>query len=89
MNISDAVKILIKTKDYQKFVLTFAKQKYDEKFPDYPKDGWRSFDSFKIINENTIEISYKFGAGDYEYGDSFQVDITDEIRNDKIKEVLK
>ncbi len=89
MNLIDSIKIVMESKKSRDFILKFAKEKYHEKFPDYPKDGWRSFDTFKIINDHTIEISYKWGAGDYEYDDSFSVDIADEIRNDKIKGVLE
>jgi len=88
MNLSDAIKILVDSEESRKFILKFAKAKYNEKFPDYPKDGWRSFNKFKIINNNLIEISYRFGYGDYEYEDSFQVDLTDEIRNDKLNNIV-
>lgn len=88
MNLADSIKIVMESEKSRKFILKFAKQKYNEKFPDYPKDGWRSFNTFKILSKDVIEISYRFGYGDYEYEDSFEINVSDEIRDEKIESIL-
>jgi hypothetical protein len=78
-----SVKNLIQVKNDQKRLDDFAKARYDENFP----QGWHHYDEFKIINETTLRIKYKHGFGDYEYNESFDVDLTPYYRDEKLEKI--
>jgi len=84
-----SVKNLIQVKNDQKRLDDFAKARYDENFPIDPKklQGWHHYDEFKIINETTLRIKYKHGFGDYEYDESFDVDLTPYYRDEKLEKI--
>lgn len=85
-----SVKNLISVKEDNRRLDDFAKARYDEKFPRDPKkfdQGWHHYDDFKIINENILRVKYKHGFADYEYDDSFDVDLIPYYRDEKLEEI--
>lgn len=85
-----SVRNLISVKEDRKKLNDFAKARYDEKFPrDLKKfdQGWHHYDRFAIIDENTISVEYKYGAGDYEYNESFDVDLIPYYRDEKLEKI--
>lgn len=92
MDIRESIILIMSVSKHQKLINEFARSKYDEKFPSSKRDyiqGWNSYDGFIIISESKIKINYNYGAGDMEFSDSFIVDLTPEIRDNKINEILK
>jgi hypothetical protein len=78
--------------EHTKFVAEYALLKYREKFSPTSTNtngGWRSYSGYVIISEKQIRIDYKYGGGDMEYSDSFIVDITPDIRDQKIEEIIE
>ena len=85
IDLKQSVENLINVKTDQKRLDYFAKERYDEKYPRDPNDqGWHHYDQFKIIDENTIRVIFKYGAGDYDYDGSFDVDMRPYYREEKI-----
>jgi hypothetical protein len=93
IDLKQSVENLINVKSDQKRLDYFAKERYDEKYPEMkitnftrdPNDqGWHHYDQFKIIDENTIRVIFKYGAGDYDYDGSFEVDMRPYYREEKI-----
>ena len=85
-----SVKNLISVKEDRKRLDDFAKARYDENFPIDPKKfdrGWHYYDSCQIINETTLRVKYKHGFGDYEYDDSFDVDLIPYYRDEKLEKI--
>lgn len=53
-----------------------AKELYNEKFPDRPVNvGWHFYDGFSIPEFGTLRVHYKYGGGDMEFSDHFDVKI--------------
>lgn len=85
-----SVKNLISVKKDRKRLGDFAKARYDEKFPHDPKkfdQGWQHYDTFTIIDENTISVEYKYGTGDYEYSAHFDIDLIPYYRDEKLEKI--
>jgi hypothetical protein len=85
-----SVRNLISVKEDRKKLNDFAKARYDEKFPRNAKkidQGWHHYDRFVIIDENTITVEYKYGVGDYEYNESFDVDLIAYYRDEKLEKI--
>ena len=85
--LQNSVRKLISVKEDRKRLVDFAKSRYDENFPRDPKkfdQGWHHYDSYQIINETTLRVKYKHGFGDYEYYDSFDVDLIPYYRDEKL-----
>jgi hypothetical protein len=85
--LEQSIQNLIKVKIDQKRLDDFARERYNEEHPrDYskPSQGYHHYDAFKVIDENTIRIFFKYGAGDYDYDDSFDVDMRPYYREEKI-----
>ena len=81
---------LIKVKSDQKRLDNFSIERYNEEYPrDYSKpiQGYHYYDAFKVIDENTIRIFFKYGAGDYDYDGSFDVDMRPYFRDEKLKDI--
>lgn len=76
---------LINVKIDQKVMDDFARERYNEEYPRDPTDyGYHHYDAFKVIDENTIRVFFKYGAGDYDYDGSFDVDMRPYYREEKI-----
>jgi hypothetical protein len=85
-----SVENLISVKSDQKILDNFAKERYNEEYPrDYskPSQGYHYYDSFKIIDENTIKVFFKYGAGDYDYSGNFDVDLRPYYRDEKLENI--
>ena len=85
-----SVENLISVKSDQKILDNFAKERYNEEYPrDYskPSQGYHYYDSFKIIDENTIKVFFKYGAGDYDYDGTFDVDMRPYYRDEKLEKL--
>jgi hypothetical protein len=85
-----SVKNLISVKEDRKKLDDFAKARYNEKFPrDFKKfdQGWHHYDRSVIIDENTISVEYKYGAGDYDYSGNFNVDLIPYYRDEKLENI--
>lgn len=84
-----SVKNLINTKTDRERLDDFAKARYDETFPNPRKfdQGWHHYDSYQIINETTLRVKYKHGFGDYEYNESFDVDLVPYYRDEKLEKI--
>jgi hypothetical protein len=93
MTIKESVEQLFFSREYRKRVSEYAREKYEEKFPHIVdgkrRQGFHYFDSFEVISEKEVKITYKHGAGEYEYDDYFIVDITEDVRNESINTILK
>lgn len=80
-----SIKNLINVKNDQKVMDDFAHRRYDEEYPrDSNSYGYHHYDTFKVIDENTIRVFFKYGAGDYDYDGSFDVDMRPYYREEKI-----
>jgi hypothetical protein len=85
--LENSIQNLIKVKSDQKRLDDFARERYNEEHPrDYskPSQGYHHYDSFKVIDENTIRVFFKYGAGDYDDDGSFDVDMRPYYREEKI-----
>jgi len=85
-----SIKNLIRVKDDRAKVDDFARERYYEKFPIKERnfDGsWHRYKDFRIINESTLRVNYRHGFADYEYDDSFDVDMTAYYRDEKLKKI--
>ena len=85
-----SVKNLISVKEDRKRLDDFAKARYNEEYPiDYskPRQGYHYYDAFKIIDENTIKVFFKYGAGDYDYDGSFDIDLVPYYRDEKLENI--
>lgn len=85
-----SVENLISVKIDQKRLDNFARERYNEEYPiDYskPRYGYHHYDAFKVIDENTIKIFFKYGAGDYDYDGSFDVDMRLYYRDEKLEKL--
>ncbi len=90
MNIGESIIQLINVRKHNQLVNDFARSKYIEKFPPNKNDqGWHSYKGFQIISETKIEVDYEYGYGDMECSGSFMVDLTTDIRDSKIDEIIK
>lgn len=87
--ISDSIKRLISIKEDQILIDLFARKEFYKKFSS--KDGFKSYKNFTIISETEIEVSYEYGTTDnsYSFIGKFIIDITPEIRDEKISEIIK
>ncbi len=93
MNIQESIRAIMSVSIHTKFVAEFARSKYDEKFPSKRitgnyNQGWNSYKGYTIISDSKIEVKYSYGYGDIEYDDSFTIDLTPEIRDNKIDEII-
>lgn len=76
---------LINVKIDQKVMDDFARERYNEEYPRDPNDqGWHHYDTFKVIDENTIRVFFKYGVGYFDYDGSFDVDMRPYYREEKI-----
>ena len=88
-----SVENLINVKSDQKRLDNFAKERYNEEYPrDYskPNQSYHHYDTFKVIDENTIKVFFKYGsggAGDYDYDGSFEVDMRPYYRDEKLEKL--
>lgn len=93
VNIQESIRAIMSVSTHQKILANFARSKYNEKFPP-PRvtgnynQGWNSYKGFVIISDKEIKVEYSYGYGDMEYDDSFSVDLTSEIRDNKIDEII-
>ena len=93
MNIQESIRAIMSVSNHTKFVAEFARSKYDEKFPS-PRltgnynQGFHCYKGYEILSETKIRVNYSYGAGDIEYDDSFTIDLTPEIRDNKIDEII-
>lgn len=73
----EAIKVVASAKPFNDTLNKFAREKYNEKFKDTPTpyNAFHFYSGFIIINKNTLEVKYTYGAGDIEYDDSFTVTI--------------
>lgn len=91
MNIQESIIAIMNVSAHTKAVEKFARSKYDEKFPffKYNKQGFHYYTGYEIYSDTKIRINYSYGSGEIEYDDSFIIDITPEIRDNKIDEIIK
>lgn len=80
-----SVRNLLKIKEDQKRLDDFAHKRYNEEYPRDPNSyGYHHYDAFKVIDENTIRVFFKYGAGVYDYDGSFDIDMRPYYREEKI-----
>ena len=89
MNIQESIIAIMNVSKHTKAVEEFARSKYDEKFPFLKGQGFHYYTGYEIHSDTKIKINYSYGAGEIEYDDSFTIDITPEIRDNKIDEIIK
>ena len=82
MNISEAVIKLIEVKEAQKVLDTFLENEFN-KIPKQPRT-WKQLKGYRILSPSKISIQYRTGYGGYEFDDDLVIDITDEIRDEKL-----
>ena len=77
MSIKEHIKKVLSVKDSSEALHKFALEKYNEKFANNKVESgtFRYFHHYEVISENEIRIHYKYGGGDIEYDDSFNVKI--------------
>jgi hypothetical protein len=89
IELKKTVQNLIDIESDKKRLNAFVIERYDEKFKDIKIDtGYQHYFKYEIINENKIKIYYKYGIGDYDYIDSFDVDMLPYYRDNIITEIL-
>lgn len=49
---------------------------------------WCSYDDYEVVSETKLKVKYKYGYGDYEYHDSYIINLTDEHRDKIITNIL-
>ena len=90
-DLQKSVKNLISVKKDNQKLDNFAKERYQEKFPRDTKkydQGWHHYDTYTIIDENTISVEYKYGAGEWDYSGNFTVDLTPYYRDEKLEKLI-
>ena len=72
-----AIEIVLETKPHHEILEKFAREKYNERFTGEktPYNAFHYYSRYNILDNNTIAIEYKYGAGDMEFDDSFDVKI--------------
>jgi hypothetical protein len=87
--IQEAVNALLQVKGYQKIVENYAKEKYYQKFPN-GLNYWEFiyYNKCEVLDNKTIKVYYKYGTGHHEYDSSFTIDITEEIRQEKLNKII-
>jgi hypothetical protein len=87
-DLKQSVENLIKANSERKRLDKFSRERYDEEYPIqeelHPRDFWQCYYTFKIIDENTIRVIFKYGIGDYDYENSFDVDMRPYYRDEKL-----
>lgn len=71
--ILEAAKRILEVREEDKLLYAFARKKYNERFPEILETGWRAFDDYTVLDEDTLLVHYKYGIGDVEYEHSFTV----------------
>lgn len=77
MTLKEATTLILSTSEAHIMLTEFARAAYNEKFKDIKTD-WRSFhhyNDFEVLSVDKIKVLYGYGAGDYEYDDSFIIEI--------------
>jgi hypothetical protein len=82
--LEQSIQNIIKVKSDQKILDDFAIERYDEKYPPNISKGYHHYDTFKVIDENKIIVFFNYGTGDYDFNDSFGVDMRKYYREEKI-----
>lgn len=80
LTVKDSIKKLYSARENQDIVDKFAREAYNEKFPDaneFQKGSYHGYKGFDIIDEHTIRVNYVFGSihGDFDYNESFIIDV--------------
>lgn len=97
MNISEVVIKLKELKDIEEILLTFLNKEISEiKKCCNEKECWKKLKTYKILNQSKIEVTYTHFEREYKqgHGRTFShdlthiVDLTNEIRDGKIVEIL-
>ena len=86
MNISEAVIKLIEVKEAQKVLDTFLENEFN-KIPKQP-GTWKEFKGYRILSPSKISIRYRTGYGGVSTDDNLVIDITDEIRDEKLNTLI-
>jgi hypothetical protein len=91
IDLKQSVECLLNVESDKKRLDKFSRERYDEKFHmtttfliQPTNQGYHYYDTFKVIDENTIKIFFRYGIGDYEYDDSFDVDMRLYYREEKL-----
>ena len=81
MSLSKAIKTILDITEDRHIIDRFVTARFEEKRKElkYPIE----FRKYNILNENTIEIEYEWGVGDYDYRESYNIDIRPYIREEK------
>jgi hypothetical protein len=84
-DLKQSVESLLNVESDNKRLDRFSRERYDEKFHMEPKDqGYHNYHKFEIIDENTIRIFFRYGIDDYDYDDSFDIDMRSHYRDEKL-----
>ena len=77
--LKESVKFLIANKKHYDAVILYTRQAFHafcEKVPFKKQDGaFRGYDSYEILDENTIKVIFVFGAYEMEYEGCFYIDV--------------
>lgn len=86
MSLSKAVKTVLSIKEDRVIIDKFVSDRFNEKRKElrYPI----SMRSYVVLDENTISVEYEWGVGDYDYRESYTIDIRPYIREEKIDKIL-
>lgn len=77
MNIGESIKILFSSNEHRDIVNKFVKAAYNERFKnnEYVIGAYHYYDNFIILSETTIRVVYKYGAGDMDFENYFDIEI--------------
>ncbi len=86
MSLSKAIKTVLDSKEDRKIIDKFVNDRFNEKriLINYSIH----MRSYSVLNENTISVEYEWGVGDYDYRETFEIDLKPYIREEKIEKIL-
>jgi hypothetical protein len=91
--ILDSIKIIMNMKEHLKIIEDYCRNDFYAS-EIYQKNNsvhvgtWASYDDYDIVDETKLKVRYKYGYGDYEYNDSYIINLTNEYRDKIITDVL-
>lgn len=88
MSLIEKVEKLIEVQHIREEINEFCRNQYKAKVKSQHGLGWNRYDGFSIISKEKIEVKYSYGYADYEYDDSFIINLVEFDRDLKIEEVL-
>ncbi len=93
MNILESIKIVMAMKEHLKIIEDYCRNDFYaseayQKNRSVHTGTWCSYQSYEIVNEKQLKVFYKYGYGDYEYTNSYIINLENEYRDKVISDIL-